>query len=86
MQNNFQIAPSESKELRDVEDCGKRPKREDNFIFNECLWDCKWRDNPLYQDGDSAIIGDGDNKLHIGDYIIQIISTPKVPEDLSCLR
>ena len=67
------------RELKEVEDCGKRPpKIIEGANFNECLWDCDWRHNPFYSPETVLPFRPSDQKT--------LVSTLMVPKDLSCLR
>ena len=66
-----------------MDDCGKRPDIADELRNNECLWDCEWRENPFYIDGNSFMFLD---EAPSDTFITTVITTPKVPKDLSCIR
>ena len=79
----IEVVPGKKRQLQDIEDCGKRPNIPDERRNNECLWDCKWRENPFYIDGRSYMfIDEGPDATSIE----TLITTPKIPEDLSCIR
>ena len=82
----LKIFTSNRKELREFADCGKRRTlAKDEPKYSECLWDCTWRHNPFYKDNPDTdnFFEDTFNETTI---ITSFITTPRVPEDLSCLR
>jgi len=72
--------------LKEFEDCGKKHVRnpQQEFARSDCLWDCKWKRNPFY-------VHSPDREFVYTDYytptanITTIITTPRIPEDLTCL-
>ena len=76
----LQVFSSRREEFREFEDCGKRRKIDPSkeFLFNDCLWGCKWKHNPFYRHGNECFFDDGN--------ITSLITTPRVPKDLACLR
>ena len=79
----------DGRELIEFEDCGKRKKLKITEPKNsECLWDCTWRHNPFATQGAESFFEDDFNATddHPHDSVISYITTPRVPEDLACLR
>ena len=85
----IQMLYLDGRELIEFEDCGKRKKLKITEPKNsECLWDCTWRHNPFATQGAESFFEDDFNATddHPHDSVISYITTPRVPEDLACLR
>ena len=79
-----------SEELADYPGCGWRNPRK--VAGDECLWDCDWVDNPLYNLTWSIDLVDQnirdsttEDKKTIFYGVQYTMTTPKLPKDLRCL-